>query len=345
MADAIETAIRTSMSELDSASTDSGDTVSAEESSSSESIESTEATGTESVTTSAESTTSQPSAEDAARAATVAEEAELDRLLGEVDSPQRRPGRPNSIPQPRVKQMVSRARDKAAAEHVAKLKEHADKIETYEQQLQQVAQFESLMFDNPERFLDILRSMPQYSERLTPRQQAQLQQQADPNADMPQPDGPDGSYTLQGLQKLLEWQSAQTEQRVMKRYAPMQEQWESQQQIAAAMPVIQNQLQDAASWELFAENQDEILKVLQDDSAQAERLGRRPQLSLEAAYRKVVFPKLRANRDTMRADLLKEINQQPRSTSAVVNTSAARQDEGGSSDITEIIRAAARKLK
>jgi DNA-binding ferritin-like protein len=47
---------------------------------------------------------------------------------------------------------------------------------------------------------------------------------------------------------------------------------------------------------------------LQADTEQARAAGKRPTLSLDAAYRQAVLPKMTADRNKMREELLKEIN-------------------------------------
>jgi hypothetical protein len=271
-----------------------------------------------------------------------AEAAEIDQLLDSLDKGGKRE---NRLPHSRVKQMVARARERAKADHDAALKTHTDKIGAYEARLQQVGNIETLIFDQPERFIGMLKRLPAYAGLLGGQAAAERRETISPDAEMPQPDGQDGSYTMQGLRKLLDWQAAQTEKRVTERYRPMAEAYEGQQRLNAAIPGIRQQLAEAQSWELFSESQDEILAALREDSQQAERLGRQPSLSLEGAYRKAVFPKLRANRDTMRADLLKEINEKPRSTStqATIPAAPAKSDEEKS--LRDIIAEEARRLR
>jgi hypothetical protein len=62
---------------------------------------------------------------------------------------------------------------------------------------------------------------------------------------------------------------------------------------------IKSQLEEAKTWDGFCEHFKEILKALQDDSAEAERTGTRPKLTLEDAYRKVVTPKSSTDREVM----------------------------------------------
>lgn len=64
------------------------------------------------------------------------------------------------------------------------------------------------------------------------------------------------------------------------------------------------------SWPGFAEGQDDMLQALQVD----------PRMTLEGAWRKVVVPKMAADRDRMRQKVLAELNGKPRSTATAPAT-------------------------
>ena len=57
---------------------------------------------------------------------------------------------------------------------------------------------------------------------------------------------------------------------------------------------VQSLMADAKTWPGWDEHEQDILKALRDDSAQAQATNSKPKLSLEAAYRQVVIPKLTA---------------------------------------------------
>lgn len=239
-------------------------------------------------------------------------------------------GGENRIPYSRVKKIVAKSEKEAAAKlkaelegtYTPKLAEFETKVRDYEERLGKVAQFEHILENDPKQFLTMLSQVPAYKEffayidRLSAGQGAGRPNPSPGNAGipegMPQPDvpQPDGSsvYSMEGLQKLLEWQAKQVEDRVQKqvtqRYAPIEQEWKTQQNMAKMAPIIQKQLEDARTWPQFTENEGEILQALKADR----------NISLEGAYRKVVFPKLQASRDEMRTSILAEIKARPQST-------------------------------
>ena len=273
------------------------------------------------------------------------EAAVIDKKLGIAPSTN---GRENRLPYSRVKKIVERAEMEASKPHLAKIAELEAKIPQYEQQLQNVAQFEHIMVNEPPKFMEMLAQIPAYQgffnavrelqEKVTA--QATTQEQVVEDDAMPQPDEaqPDGSfvYSMDGLKKLMDWQARQVEAKVAARYKPLEEQWQHQQRemerqehLNRIIPQIQSQIDEARTWALFSENEAEITQVLQQY----------PQASLESAYRMVVMPKLQANRDQMRAAILQEIQRAPRATSAPVTPSRpAPVQHTGPRSLEDVIR-------
>jgi hypothetical protein len=170
-----------------------------------------------------------------------------------------------------------------------------------------------------------------------PRYRAFLEQQAAPapapvqvpNLPMPQPDLTlqDGSrtYSIDGLQKLLEWNTAQVEAKLLpkvderlKPYAEREKESKAREEAEKATAAVRERthktIAEAQNWPGFKEHEAAILKALQEDSAKAKSEGRRPTLSLEAAYRQAVLPKMTADRNTMREELLKEMSSAAKAT-------------------------------
>jgi hypothetical protein len=54
----------------------------------------------------------------------------------------------------------------------------------------------------------------------------------------------------------------------------------------------------------------------------------------------VILPKIQADRNTMREEILAEINGKPRKTSAATSTAAAKADEGKSKSTSDFAREA-----
>lgn len=284
-------------------------------------------------------------------------------------------GRENRIPYSRVKRITEKAVGDLAEvvlgrklvqgekpldlvkAHIAKVPEMESKITDYEARLDNVGQFENVMANEPQKFLTMLARIPAYKEffelvdeayalRLkgtaTPTEAAPV---AVTGAGMPEPDEElsDGSkvYSMDGLKKLLEWNSKDTETRVVKqfeeRYKPIEADWQERRRIEATLPLIRKQIEDAKTWPLFNENEEDITKVLAAD----------PSISLESAYRKVVFPKIIAERNTTRQDVLKELKTAPTSTSvpARAATKPAAPASNGPRSLEDVIKESVETLK
>lgn len=293
-------------------------------------------------------------------------------------------GRENRIPYSRVKKIVDKRASEvegglaevvlgrklndgekaadAVKAHVAQIPELQTKIADYEGRLQQVGEFENVLANDPERFMGMLEKLPAYSrvfdligkglefEKGSAAPQAEAAPPADPNADMPQPDEElsDGSmvYSMAGLQKLLAWNSQQTEARVATayeaklkglsdKYDPVVTEWQENKRIAAARPIIEKQLADARKLPLFNESEDEILEVLRNDK----------RISLEAAYNKVVMPKLVAERNNIRESVIKELKTAPTATSVVSRAATKAVDPNKPKSVEDIIREQVQTLK
>ena len=267
-------------------------------------------------------------------------------------------GRENRIPYSRVKKIVARAEQEAIAKATKDLEgkftpqttELSTKVKDYEDRLTKVAQFENILENDPKTFLTMLSKVPAYKEFFDQISQGSQQQPQKPAADpsMPQPDQTlsDGTtvYSMEGLQNLLAWQAKNVEDRVSKqvsedvrqRYAPIEQEWHSQQQRAKVIPVINAQLADARTWPQFNENEDAILQALRADR----------NISLEGAYRQVVYPKLQTSRDDMRKSILEELKRKPVSSSAPLTASRPGQPvQTGKRDLLDVVREAAQTLK
>lgn len=284
-------------------------------------------------------------AQEAAPEGTEAPQDDFDKKYGV--SAQSLTGRENRIPYSRVKKITEKAvseiaeaalgRKLTAGEkaadvvkaHVAQIPELTAKVTDYEAKLDRFAQFENIIANQPEQFLQHLSTFPVYQpffkaidemiakveqyQSGAPAAPAASAPVADPLGDMPQPDDTlaDGSkaYSQQGIRALLDWNAKQTESRVLKqieeRYKPIEDKWQTEQRMQAIIPKVQAQVTEARKWPMFVEHEAEIVKLLQQDQ----------NISLEGAYRQVVYPRLVADKEKMRQDLLKEIKQAPRATS------------------------------
>lgn len=234
-------------------------------------------------------------------------------------------GRPSRIPHEEVVKISDRSFRKGRDAAVA---EFEPRIAEYEQERQGFAQFEQAITTNPEGVLRYLvQTNPAFSQYLAKPGQAPAQNTAaTANTEpMPQPDLDLGNgsrtYSQQGLINLLEWQARQTETRVSQRFAPIEQRERAMQERHAAQQEVHDTFADAMqNWPGFKEHEAEIQAAF----AANRRLTHK---DLPAVYRHVVFGKLAQGRDAMRAELIREIQAQPRSTSAPVQTAAETRDE------------------
>lgn len=249
------------------------------------------------------------------------------------------------------------------------------KVQDYEGRLSTVGQFENVMANDPERFLGMLAKLPAYKQffsfveqayntmnQVAPQGQVQAQPQAQTQQaqapvsdDMPQPDEklPDGSavYSMKGLQALMTWTQAkaraqavqeastQFEQRyktLQDQYAPMLKAWQVHQTRQSVLPMIQAQIAEAKTWPLFNELEPEITKILERDK----------NISLEAAYRTVAFPRLISERNSMRQDIIQELKTAPQTTSVAGRTSKpVEPQDGRPRRIEDVIREQVEQMK
>ena len=94
---------------------------------------------------------------------------------------------------------------------------------------------------------------------------------------------------------------------------------------------IQRTIEEARRWPQFNENEKEITTALRGNN----------RLSLEAAYRQIVLPKLGASRDQMRKDVLAEIQKAPPTTATRTTATKPMAGPVGEQSIVDIVRAAA----
>jgi len=90
-------------------------------------------------------------------------------------------------------------------------------------------------------------------------------------------------YSAEAAEKFARWQA---ETLINERLGPIEQsvqQQEQERQMAQFQAAAQSQLKDADSWPHFQGNERDILAAMEQDK----------RLSIEGAYRKVVFPKLR----------------------------------------------------
>jgi hypothetical protein len=231
---------------------------------------------------------------------------------------------------------------------------------TYEQKVQQYEAERAEMYrdiqGDPRALLEKLAQFnPGLQTFLTPQQATQLAQTAQAMSDqMPQPDLPlaDGSrtYSLEGIQKLLDWKTAQVEARLDSKLKPFTEREQqaaqrekAQQAQAQAREKAQSQMTEAQTWPLFGPiASDGKLSEFQNEVMQAYLADK--SLDLRGAYMKVALPRLTEDDNAKRARLLKEQATAPKAP-ALSRSGGESMRKAGPRTTVEIAREAIAKLE
>jgi hypothetical protein len=233
-------------------------------------------------------------------------------------------GRKNWLPVSTVEGMLARYADHALVEHANQSKNVAQERDRYKADLDEL--YKDVQGLEPSEFIKKIGQYdPRYQAFLEARQAPPAPVQA-PQLAMPEPDVPlpDGSttYSVQGIQKLIEWAvDAKMMPKVADRLKPYEDtakaekaRIEAEKATRAAQERARTLMADAQQWPGFKEHEEAILTALREDSAKAKAENRRPSLSLEAAYRQAVLPKMTADRNSMREELLKEMSSAAKAT-------------------------------
>jgi hypothetical protein len=171
---------------------------------------------------------------------------------------------------------------------------------------------------------------PRYRAFLEPQQAATPQAQTPtPDAEMPPPDYPlpDGSrtYSLEGIQKLLDWNTKRVESKLEARIKPWEErdkELKAERERHAIIQRTQSHMQEAQAWPDFGQLpadgtltafQQAVLDRLRQDTAAAKAAGQSPKMTLREAYLEVRTERLSTDHNTVREAVLKELNDAPKS--------------------------------
>jgi hypothetical protein len=295
--------------------------------------------------------------------------AEVDELAAELEAlgikAPKEGERENRLPYSRVKKIIANSRKKLVEAHTGELKTREEKLTAAEKRLKDFDAADNLLKTDPDRYLQLLATVnPRYQQYLGVAHKGQqpevVQQPVVKNEPAPGPDATfaDGSkgYSAEGLEKLREWDRRQAVQEAQKlfdaRLAPIEkanktreEQQRANEYRQAQIPIIRNQIAVASkTWgKAFdddyakqSEGKSEILKYMQAN----------PDVPFDTCVATVLLPKVQADRTTMRADLLKEINARPK---AAVKAPAAASKVGaepvGERTTEDVIRDAIAGLK
>lgn len=275
--------------------------------------------------------------------------------------------RVNSIPHPRVKQMIEKRERKLIAT-VAKelgitkaeaelklddvlggLKDRGTKLTTLETRFQGIDAVEKIMANEPDRFMEMLGQLnpgyKQYAKQQAAAAAAATAAATAADSDPePEPDydlgGGAKTYSVDGLRKLRAWERRQAIKEVNAgldgRLKPFEDQ-AKQQREAAAEEARRNELnthlakriERARKWPQFVDHEKDILAAMDAEKAKGNFI------TFEDAYMMIVPPKMAGDRTKMRQELIDEINKQPRSSSvtSTVPPPAATDKPKSTSDI------------
>jgi hypothetical protein len=125
------------------------------------------------------------------------------------------------------------------------------------------------------------------------------------------------------------------DQQVAQRLAPIEQERQQRQIVEAAVPRVKQQLAEAEKWPLFTESKVDILAELQ----------RNPNAGLRDAYMTVVLPKMAADRDKVRQEVLAEMSNRPHTTTASSSVTGRARETSEPVDTSDIVRQALRGLK
>lgn len=230
-------------------------------------------------------------------------------------------GRQHYIPRDKVLKMIASGLKRGQEKWTGERTEFESKVNTYKADLEEM--YADIRGEPKALIEKIAQHDPRYKVFLEPLAPVAPAPAPVPLTQMPDPDLTlqDGSrtYSIQGLQKLLEWNTAQVEAKLLpkvderikpftEREAQAKQREQAEQATNQVRERTQQMIADAQQWPGFKEHEQEILKALQEDTVKARAEKRKPTLSLEAAYRQAVLPKLSADRNKMREELLKEIS-------------------------------------
>jgi len=267
---------------------------------------------------------------------------EAEKLLDEAGfkAERREDGRENRIPYSKVKKIIENGINQGKGEFGQKYQALETEVTGYRTRYQELEPVLSTLEQGPEAFLA-------EAAKHDKRYAAYLEQRSAPAApappqmaDLPGPDLalPDGSrtYSLEGIQKSLipyivqqataqaKAEAAAALKPITEREAKAQQQAKQAEATTALREQARASMKEAESWRHFGplapdgtynEVQAAVLEELRKDSAEARAAGRRPRLSLEAAYLRVTKNLDLESESKMRERFAKEVSAAAKSPS------------------------------
>lgn len=257
------------------------------------------------------------------------------------------------LPYSLIHKTVVAREQKLKAAHEGVVKEHTGKVTEFETRFADIKTVEDIIKDKPDQYVKTLAALfpDTYGKMFAPifgtaSGEAKKLPEAEDPGPMPEPNYklPDGNmtYDLDGLRAHSAWVQKVTQQETLKSLKPHLDFLDSQRTEAEkrrkqdeanelkrqGLETSEKALAEVKTWDLGSENIDAIL-------AAAAKLDPRYDAvtALNIAYRQIVVPKLKANRDEMHAQIVKSLKkkstkqtsaglQQNRSTAPAVSDPA-----------------------
>lgn len=229
----------------------------------------------------------------------------------------------------------------------------------------QMRDVEKVMAGDPDRFMQMLAQVnPAYQKFLSggggdTAESTTAMGVTTATVTRPQPDLDLGNgqktYSLEGIENLVNWSVSEGVRQAVAQFEgkvkPLQERQAEEDAARQASERMARQTEASnrawkeayEGWDGFKENASEILAVLKADVVAAQRENRKV-ISLDRAYNRVVLPKMKADREKTRAELLAEMKKAPASTSTAAQTQAGAADTGPKS-VEDIIKASIASIK
>lgn len=230
------------------------------------------------------------------------------------------PAKNNRIPYAKVKKIIANTEKRLTEQHTKALTERDTQIQAHTDRLMKVDAVERIMETDPARFLKLLvDTNPAYAPLIGGNGHAAAPARVHGDDQEPPPDYDLGNghwtYSVEGLKRRDAWRDRHTEARIFQRLDPILKRHEAEALIEAEGPRIRQQLQRLQARPKFMENLDAIHALV--------RQGH----SADDAYWAIVGPQLLEDQNTMRARLLKEQQQLPKSTSVGVAATIPKADD------------------
>jgi hypothetical protein len=259
----------------------------------------------------------------------------------------------------KVRKVLENTRAKVAEKYERELATTRTQLEQSSARLQNMDVVDKMILTDPDRYIRTLAAIhPQlYGKYVGMQAEEKPKPAARPDADdpMPQPDAefPDGSkgYSLDQQMKREEWLqrritrtvTAEVEQRYNQRFGPIEQDWKQAQLARAAevqreraRPGVRAQIMNAKKiWgPLF---QSTLTGDPQDDPEILQAMDDHPDWSFDACVASVLTPKMQADREAMRKDVLDEIRKAPAAATRSVPGAALGTGTGRPRTTAEIV--------